>query len=68
MKNYALNPRNGKIHIVGYCQFGTPPSKEWKLFNTEEEARAYFGGQSAGICKLCLSKREELLRKENRKK
>lgn len=66
-ENYVLNPQNGKIHIVGYCRFTNSRPKEWKGFSTEEEARSYYGGQSAGLCKLCLGKREEKLRKEHKK-
>lgn len=65
-KNYVLNPQNGKIHIVGYCHFTKSCPKEWKSFSTEEQARAFYGGQSAGLCKLCLHKREEKLKKENK--
>ncbi len=65
-KNYVLNPQNGKIHIIGYCHLTNPHPKEWKEFSTEEEARAYYGGQSAGLCKLCLKKREEKLKKEKK--
>ncbi|MBQ4427938.1 MAG: hypothetical protein II881_09375 [Oscillospiraceae bacterium] len=63
-KNYVLNPQNGKIHIIGYCHFTNPHPKEWKAFFTEEDARAFFGNQSAGLCKYCLNKREEKLGKE----
>ena len=67
-ENYVLNPQNGKIHIVGYCHFTNPHPKEWKGFSTEEEARSFYGGQSAGICKLCLNEREKRLLKENNTK
>ena len=67
-ENYVLNPQNGKIHIIGYCRFTNPHPKEWKGFRTEDDARSYYGGQSAGLCKLCLRKREEKLREENKKK
>lgn len=67
-ENYVLNPKNGKIHIVGYCYLTNPHPKEWKGFSTEEEARAAYGGQSAGLCKLCLQKREEKLQKEKKTK
>lgn len=63
---YVLNPQNGKIHINGYCHFTNPSSREWKGFSTEEQARAFYGGQSAGLCKLCLNKREEKLKKESK--
>ena len=65
-ENYVLNPQNGKIHIVGYCHFTNPTPKEWKFFSTEEKARVYYGGQSAGLCKICLHKREEKLQKEKK--
>ena len=67
-ENYALNPQNGKIHIVGYCHLTTPYPKEWKGFSTEEDARAAYGGQSAGLCKLCLRKREQKLMEEKKTK
>ena len=62
-ENYILNPQNGKIHIIGYCRFTNPTPKEWQGFPTEEKARAYYGGQSAGLCKICLNKREERIQK-----
>lgn len=64
---YVLNPDTGKIHIIGYCRLTNPHPKEWLPFETEEAARSYYGGQSAGLCKLCLQKREKNLRKENHK-
>ena len=63
-KPYVLNPRNGKIHIVGYCHLTKPYPKEWISFATEDEARASYGGQSSGICKLCLIQREININKE----
>ena len=63
-ENYVLNSNNGKIHIVGYCYLTKPHPKEWIGFSTEEEARASYGGQSAGLCKLCLREREKRLQKE----
>ena len=67
-ENYVLNPKNGKIHIIGYCHLSSPHPKEWIGFLTEDEARAAYGGQSAGLCKLCLRKREEKLKKEKKEK
>lgn len=65
--NYVLNPGTGTIHIVGYCHLSDPYPKEWKSFSNEEDARSFFGNQSAGLCKICLRKREEKLKKEKNK-
>ena len=65
-ENYVLNTQTGKIHIVGYCYLTNPHPKDWKGFLTEAEARAAYGGQSAGLCKLCLQRREEKLKKEKK--
>jgi len=64
--NYALNPRTGKIHIVGYCHLTKHSPKEWEVFETEEQAQSHFGAQSAGICKNCLKEREKRLSKEKK--
>ena len=68
MERHRYSVRSTKIHIVGYCHFTNPHPKEWKGFSTEEEARSFYGGQSAGVCKLCLNEREKRLLKENNTK
>ncbi len=66
--NYALNPKTGKIHIVGYCHLTKPYPREWIECETEEQAKLHFGAQSAGICRNCLKEREKRLSKEKKQK
>lgn len=65
-EKYVYNLKRHTLHIEGYChnaREGMSYDKTlYKCFSTENEALAY-GGRSVGMCKLCLCKREKLLKK-----
>ncbi len=70
-EKYVYNLKRHTLHIEGYCHNARKgmhyDDTLYKCFSTEDEALAY-GGRSVGMCKLCLQKREKLLKKESEKK
>ena len=63
---YFYNPKTRRIHIAGYCQSAITIPEDAVVFETEADALA-FGGDSLGICKNCLKKKEGLQNGEKSK-
>lgn len=59
-KKFYLNTKTHCLHIEGYCHLTNVKKYDGKIFNTEEEARAY-GGQAVWLCTTCQKKREKNL-------
>lgn len=60
---YILNKKTGTLHIENMCHYLKPYN--FKLFNTEQEAKEY-AGKHIKMCKVCEKNKEALLQKTNK--
>ena len=63
-KLYLYNEGSHTLHINGCCQHGNNPY--YIGYDSEDEALAA-AGRELGMCKLCMQKRDEILRAELQK-
>lgn len=65
-KPYIYNMGTHTLHIEGFCPHtfeGMNYGESYKQFVSEDEAIA-FDGRSVSMCKLCLRKREIIIKNE----
>lgn len=63
-EEYLYNTKTDTLHIRGYCWHTKGLCTEYLSFATENAAMAY-DGRAIGMCKLCQSKREKLMKNRN---
>ena len=59
-KLYSYNKGSHLLHITNGCKYSN--GSEYIQFDTEDEALC-FAGRHLGMCKDCMEKRDEILRK-----
>ena len=63
-KPYVYNLKTHTLHIEGYCCHtfeGMNYGNDYKCFESEDAAVIY-DGRSVSMCKLCLRKRENIIK------
>lgn len=61
---YIYNLKRHTLHIEGFCHFthsGMNYSEDYKCFDSENAAMA-FDGRAVSMCKLCMKKRDYLIK------
>ena len=63
---YVYNLKTHTLHIEGFCHHtfeGMHYGEDYKCFPSEEAAVAY-DQRSVSMCKLCMRKRENIIKKQ----
>lgn len=60
-KLYSYNQGTHILHITNCC--ANSSGVDYIQFDTEDEAVKY-AGRELGMCKICMQKREEILKRE----
>lgn len=60
-KQYFLNKRTGKLHILGYCKESKIKPYSVEYFDSENDALASTG-RTMSMCGNCLKKRERIIK------
>ena len=60
MKNYVLNTKTRTLHIVGLCPHSKSSEPYMKFFKTESAAMK-FDPRGIKFCKICDSKKDEIV-------
>ena len=69
-KLYVYNLKTHTLHIEGLCPHtheGMPYGDGYKCFESEDDALA-FDGRTVSMCKLCMKKRDEIIKIHNKEK
>lgn len=60
---FLYNQKRHTLHIKDYCPHSKGICPDYISFDTEDAALAY-DGRAVSMCKLCLKKREQLIKEK----